>query len=353
MNEGGEKIIISEKGRLGLFRLNRPKALNALDGDMLEALRDGLARMGAERRIYAVVTEAAGGRAFCAGADVRHLREVGMKDPRAACDFFRLEYGYNWRLACFAKPHVALMNGIVMGGGAGISVHGTHRVAGENFSFAMPETLIGLFPDVGATRFLSHLPNSVGLYLGLTGRSISRDDAFRLGLVTHLIDSEHFPAIREALAEGEPVDALLDDLHEEPGKGELGARHGWIEAMFSPARLEEIFRLGRKLEDDSDGWTGEVVAELEKRSPTSLALTLALWKKGRALNLRSALELEFAAACNLMEGGEFFEGVRAQLVDKDKKPQWSPASISELDGELIAALLEPRHGRLGLEEAQI
>jgi enoyl-CoA hydratase len=312
-----------------------------------------LVRWEKERHIYAVVTEGEGDKAFCAGADVRALREAGLESPQAACDFFRLEYGYNWRLARFSKPHVALMDGIVMGGGAGVSLHGTHRVAGENFSLAMPETLIGIFPDVGATHFLSHLPNSVGLYLGMTGRSIGRDDAFRLWLVTHLVDSSHFPAIKAALAEGEPVDALLDDLHEAPGRGELASRHGWIEAMFSPVRLEEILRLGRKLEEDSEGWTGIVAEELERRSPTSLALTLALWKKGRSMNLRAALELEYIAACNLMHEKDFYEGVRALLVDRDKKPQWSPGSIAELDGERIKDLLEPKHGELKLESQPV
>ena len=345
-----EALHIEKRNRLGLATLNRPKKLNALDADMLETLSAALQGWQSDPQIYGVVLEAEGQRAFCAGADVRQISLSGQEDLAAARAFFQKEYGYNWQLNNFTKPHIALMDGLVLGGGVGISLYGTHRVAGENYAFGMPETAIGLVPDVGASWFLGHLPNSVGLYLSLTGRMINRADAHKLGLVTHCIEARHFSQIKDAISEGEPVDVLLDGLHEDPGKGELASRHGWIEAIFSASSLEEILQRAKGLAEQSKGWSLEVHDELLQKSPTSLVLAHALWKKGRHSSLRRALFAEYNVVANLLAGKDFHEGVRAMLVDKDKKPVWQPATVAELSKAELEKLLEYAGTPLQLEE---
>ena len=338
------KFIYGRKqGRLGLLELNRPDALHALSKEMIVFMSETLEKWRKDPEIYGVILEACGERAFCAGADVKAISLEGQKNPEQARQFFQAEYGYNWQLHKFTKPHIALINGLVLGGGVGISLYGTHRVAGENYRFGMPETAIGLVPDVGASWFLGHLPGSVGLYLALTGRMIGRADAFALGLVTHCIEAEHFSQIKPDISLGGPVDSLLDELHTDPGKGELVQHQGWIEAIFSASSIEEILSRAQGLADESEGWSQKVYDELMQKSPTSLVLTQALWKRGRRSSLRKALEREYEVVSHLLEGGDFYEGVRAMLIDKDKTPHWNPQSVAELSN----ALYEELSGHVG------
>jgi len=335
---------------LGLLTLNRPKVLNALNEKMIMALSTALRNWQRDPQIYGVVLEARGERAFCAGADVKQVSVIGQKDLSAAQAFFEKEYRYNWQLHNFTKPHIALMNGLVLGGGVGISLYGTHRVAAKDYAFGMPETAIGLIPDVGASWFLGHLPNSMGLFLALSGRSINRADAYALGLVTHCIDAEHFSHIKQAISEGEPVDVLLDALHEDPGKGELRSRHGWIEAIFSASTLEEIMHRAKALRDESEGWSQKVHDELAQKSPTSLHLTQALWKKGRHSSLRRALRREYNVVANLLAGPDFHEGVRAMLIDKDKRPAWQSPKLSDISKAELETFFVNEGGELQLEK---
>ncbi len=193
---GDQQLLVAKNNRTGRLTLNRPEALNALSYGMFEGLSAALADWQKDPQIYAVLLEAVGERFFCAGGDIREVHERAQKDPEEAARFLKREYRYNWQLDNFTKPHIALLNGKVLGGGVGISLYGTHRVAGEQFSLAMPETAIGFIPDVGGSWFLGHLPNSLGLYLALTGRPVARADALALGLVTHTIDSKDYPQIR-------------------------------------------------------------------------------------------------------------------------------------------------------------
>ncbi len=328
-------LLVKTGARAGILKLNRPQALNALSFEMLEQLSRALAKWQQMPEIYGVVLEASGDGYFCAGGDIREIYERGRKEPLLACEYLRREYSYNWQLECFTKPHISLMDARVLGGGVGISLYGTHRVGGSGFSLAMPETAIGFVPDVGGSWFLGHLPYSTGLYLALTGRAIGRADALHFGLLTHTIDSRHFRDIRQAVSEGEPIDSLLDDLQEDPGERELAPLSSWIEAVFSASTIEEIFRRARALEDTTKGWSGEVLEELQKKSPTSLLLAHRLWKKGRNLNLRRALEMEYRVVSNLMHGKEFYEGVRAMIIDKDRQPRWQPESIAAVSKKQI------------------
>ncbi len=346
---GDRQIIIEKNNRLGRMVLNRPEALNALSYEMLEQMSEVLERWQNDPQIYGVILESADDSVFCAGGDVREVRERGRRDPAQACQYLKREYRYNWQLENFTKPHISLINGPVFGGGVGISVYGTHRVAGEGFALAMPETAIGFVPDVGASRFLGHLPYSTGLFLALTGRTIGRADALSLGLVTHTINSEHFPAIREAISAGEPVDSLLDGLQTDPGREELKSLSGWIEAVFSASTLEEIFERAQNLGEKTGGWSLDVLSELRRKSPTSLRLAHEMWKKGRFLSLRRALELEYCVVCNLMEGKDFYEGVRAKLIDKDNKPSWQPDEIKDFSGDEARKMMRNQNASLDLE----
>ena len=344
-------VLVQNNNRAGWLTLNRPKALNALNGEMFSLMSKALERWQQDPRIYGVVLDAVGEKVFCAGGDIRAVYELALGDAQAACDFLAREYRYNWQLEQFTKPHVALLNGMVLGGGAGISLYGPHQVAGEKFSLAMPETSIGFVPDVGGSWFLGHLPHSVGLYLSLTGRAINRADAYKLGLVSHVIDARHFDEIRTAMSEGEPIDAVLDGLHTDPGEGELQGVHSWIETIFSASSLKEIFERAKAVEERSKGWSRALLDELQQKSPTSLHLAHQLWKRGRHSDLQQALENEYSVVCNLVRGKDFKEGVRALLVDKDKNPQWSPKTIDLVTKREVQATLENKWGTLGLVTA--
>ena len=345
---GDKHLLVKKNNRAGLLTLNRPKSLNALSYEMFGQLSEALERWQDDPEIYGVVLDGVGEKVFCAGGDIREVYERGQKDVKLACEFLRREYEYNWQLDRFTKPHISLMNGLTLGGGVGISLYGTHRVAGENFSLAMPETAIGFIPDIGSSWFLGHLPYSMGLYLALTGRSINRSDTYELGLVTHTIDEKHFSTIKQAISEGQPVDTLLDDLQKSPGKGELKKLASWIEAVFSASTLDEIFKRAKALGDQSDGWSLKVLEELREKSPTSLHLALRLWKKGRRSNLRAALQQEYGVVCNLLRQEDFYEGIRAMIVDKDKTPRWNPEAIDDVSKTRIEALFENRWGELDL-----
>jgi enoyl-CoA hydratase len=338
-----DQVIVVKHGRAGLMTLNRPAALNALSSAMFDVMGQALEQWARDPQIYAVVLDAAGERAFCAGGDLRELRAHGLQDLGVARAFLRQEYGYDWQLECYTKPHVALINGLVLGGGVGISLYGTHRVAGEGYAFGMPETAVGFFPDIGASRLFGRMPGAIGLYLALTGRSLGAADAYQLGLVTHCIAAAHFPAIKQALSEGEPVDQVLDALHRDPGKGELNRWRQYIDAIFSASTLPEILARATGFGSATGGWSLAVVEELRRKSPTALHVAHQLWRRGSQLSLRGALELEYRVAANMLEHNDFFEGIRALLVDKDKSPRWQPADIEAVGDRDIEQLFANRH----------
>ncbi len=239
MNEAESGVVTSVEGRAALVRLNRPKALNAVTLEMIVALEALYHRCAKDPQIYGVVMEAEG-KAFSAGGDIRTIRGLIQNDLAEADRYYALEYQHNWSLQCFRKPHVALMNGVAMGGGVGISIFGTHRAAGEAMSFAMPETGIGFFPDIGGSWFLPRMPGMTGMYLGLTGHICNRADAYFAGAVTHCIPAAQFETVRAAMIEAEPIDPILDGLHEHPGESFLEKHREPIDRIFSAPSLEEI-----------------------------------------------------------------------------------------------------------------
>ncbi len=346
-------VVIEQRNALGLISLDRPKALNALDDTMATAIAEALPGYAADPVIYALVIRSANSRAFCAGGDVRKIISAYKEDPDAAKAWFAKEYALDWALECFNKPAAALIDGAVMGSGVGLSAFITHQVAGENYRFAMPETMIGLFPDVGAAHVLARLPHEIGLYLGLTGRSIDRVEAFALGLVTHCVDATHFDEIIDQLSDAWPIDALLDDRHVAPGESELLRHALTISHCFSAPTLKGILeRLSAVTGDEAD-WAQEVRSDLEKRCPTSLAVSLRHIREAKSNDIREVLIRDYRLACRFLAEHDFAEGVRALLIDKDKDPKWQPASIDDLDEATIATYFqEPAGGDLMLQERE-
>ncbi len=266
----------------------------------------------------------------------------GREDRARARRAFKDEYALNWLHECFSKPTISLIDGPVMGSGVGISLFGTHRVAGEKYRFAMPETAIGLFPDVGAAWPLSRMPDNIGMYLGLTGRSIGPADAYALGLLTHCIPAARFEEIKAALADTWPVDTVLDD-HAGRSRARASSRRT---RRTSPTasrrrRVEEIVArlgvVGGKARD----WAEGVIADLDARSPISLKVTHRHIRDARALDLRQTLSVDYRLACRFLDGHDFYEGVRAALIDKDGKPKWQPARLEDVTPAMVEDYFVP------------
>ena len=341
MDEAKNEIVSAIEGRAALVRLNRPKALNAVTLEMIHALEALYHACAKNPHIYGVVMEAEG-KAFSAGGDIRTIRELIQSDLAQADRYYAEEYQHNWSLQCFRKPHVALMNGVTMGGGVGISIFGTHRVAGEAMAFAMPETGIGFFPDIGGSWFLPRMPGMLGMYLGLTGHICRRADAYYAGAVTHCIPAAQFETVKAAMIGGEPVDPILDGLHGHPGESHLEQHREPIDRIFSAPSLEEILR---RLENEQGAWhewARQTLAALAKKSPLSLKVAFEQLRRGKSYKtLKEALIVEYRLATRLIRLPDFPEGIRAVIVDKDQSPKWQPASLSEVSDAYVQSLFEP------------
>jgi len=344
MDQAGNDIVTAIEGRAAIVRLNRPKALNAVTSEMIRALEALYHRFAKDPNIYAIVMEAEG-KAFSAGGDIRTIRDWILNDLPQADRFYAEEYQHNWSLQCLRKRHVALMNGIAMGGGVGISLFGTHRIAGENMAFAMPETGIGFFPDIGGGWFLPRMPGMAGMYLGLTGRICNRADAYYAGAVTHCIPAAQFETVKAAVIEAEPIDEMLDGLHEDPGESYLVKHREPIDRIFSAASLEDILR---RLEEEKGAWQDfaqETLAALSKKSPLALRVTFEQLRRGKSYKtLKEALIVEYRLATRFIRLPDFSEGIRAVIVDKDQSPKWQPASLDAVSDALVQSLFEPLPG---------
>lgn len=337
----GEDIRIGVEGSLAVITLDRPKALNALTAAMRAKIAEALPRFSRDPNVYAVVIQSASPKAFCAGSDVREIISLARRDLAAGRKAFRDEYALDWHCECFSKPTISLIDGAVMGGGVGISLYGTHRVAGEGYKFAMPETAIGLFPDVGVCHAFARMPGHAGTYLALTGRAIGRADAYALGLVTHCISAKHFEAIKADLSGAWPVDPVLDSRHEAPGAGEIEQLKPVIAACFGASSVEEIMGLLGKVEGRAKDWADGVLADLRRRSPLSLKITLKHIREAKSQDLRGTLAIDYRLGCRCLEAHDFYEGTRAVLIDKDGNPAWKPARIEDVTADMVAAYFAP------------
>jgi enoyl-CoA hydratase len=350
-----EEILFGRRGALATILINRPQALNALSLDNYRQLAPALAAWAADPSVLAVAIRGAGGRAFCAGGDVLALYQAGRgspRDPEFAATFFREEYELVRRIHHYPKPYVAIIDGITMGGGAGISVNGAFRVATEATLFAMPETGIGLFPDVGATRFLNLCPGRIGRYLGLSGARLKAADALYCGFATHFVPQQQIEALLAALASiaGAPGDAaaavvaLIDRFAAAPGPAPLAALRPAIDRTFAGDTLAAI--LAALMQEEQDGgafaaWAAATRAILSTKSPTSLAITLRQLTQGRGFDIEAALALEYRLTWHVMTAHDFYEGVRAMLIDRDRAPRWRPASLSAVDTDRVAEYFAP------------
>jgi enoyl-CoA hydratase len=337
--EGG--IAAAIEGAAGVITLDRPRALNALTAAMRATISEAFAAWSRDPQVYAAVIHSSSDRAFCAGGDVREMVACGRRDLGAARRLLGAEYALNWQLDCFTKPAIALIDGAVMGSGVGISLYGTHRVAGERYRFAMPETGIGLFPDDGVSWAFARLPDEIGMYLALTGRGLGRADAFRLGLVTHCLPAHRFAEVRAAIAEADPVDPVLDALHADPGAGELERVRPAIARCFGADSIEEIVARLQAERGEHRGWADEALADLRRCSPTSLVVTHRHVRATRHLDLRATLAQDYRLACRFMEGHDFYEGVRAALIDRDHAPIWQPGRLAEVSDAAVDAYFAP------------
>jgi enoyl-CoA hydratase/carnithine racemase len=329
-----ETVVTSRDGRVGRILLNRPRALNALDLPMIRACAAILETWRNDPHIHAVVIEGAGDRAFCAGGDIRALRDWQVSGDRASVDeFFSEEYALNMTIATYPKPYIALIDGICMGGGIGMSVHAPYRVATEHAGFGMPETAIGFFPDIGATFLLPRLPGEIGIYLGLTGLRLTGADAVHAGLATHFTPRSRLTDLSAALARDGV--AALATFNETLPAFSLVSHRTAIDHCFSAGTVSGI---AGRLDDEGAEWAQAALKAMRHVSPSALHWTLLALRRGRDLTLRQALDAEFALTRTTMAHPDFAEGVRAMVVDKDRKPAWQPARIEDVDPARVEAL---------------
>lgn len=349
MDESVE-VLCEKQGEAGLITLNRPKALNALNLTMVREMRRVLDAWAQDPAVTRIVVQGAGEKAFCAGGDIRQLTEdlrAGRRDEALA--FWREEYQLNIAIKRYPKPYVSLIDGIVMGGGVGVSLHGRYRVAGDRYLFAMPEVGIGFFPDVGATYALPRLPGETGMYLALTGDRVKRADAMMLGLTTHAVPSGNIEGLRAALIAGDPVEVALSRVATNPDPAPLEAEREVINACFSAGSVIQILaRLDQAAEKGSD-FAAKTAAGMRAKSPTSMSLAFEQVRRGKAMEFEEAMKTEFRIVSRIGEGHDFYEGVRAVLIDKDNQPQWQPASLDKVD----RAVIEHHFASLGDRELEV
>jgi enoyl-CoA hydratase len=335
------EILCERRGAAGVITLNRPKALNALTLGMVRAIAAALDAWERDDAVKHIVITGAGEKAFCAGGDIRLLHDLGKAGRIEECrQFWREEYVLNCRIKACPKPYIAVIDGIVMGGGVGVSLHGSHRVAGPRYLFAMPEVGIGFFPDVGATHALPRLPGAAGPWLAMTGDRIGQADAVALGLATHAIASGDIPALLEALAAGDGPDAALARLKADPGPAPHAAHRALIDHAFGAADAETVLARLRAAAP-ADPFAARLAGALAGKSPTSVKLALAQMKLGANLSFTEAMRLEYRIVSRIARGEDFYEGVRAVILDKDNAPRWRPAALPEVSEAMIAAHLAP------------
>ncbi|QFR32287.1 enoyl-CoA hydratase/isomerase family protein [Ancylobacter sp. TS-1] len=337
-------IRFEERGALGIVTLDRPRALNALDHAMVLAMREALDGWLDNPRIAQVVLRSAHERAFCVGGDVRAMAALGRAGRKEeARQYWRDEYALDHLISRYPKPFVSLVDGLCFGGGFGLTGHSRYRVAGEGLGFAMPEVAIGLFPDVGGTFVLPRLPGWSGTWLAMTGARIGMSDAVALGLYTHHVPVARWPGLLAALAGGEPADAALARLAMRPPAPALQSLYPDIDRIFAGGSVDAIVIALEKV-GASEGPAAEFARgqldTIRRASPTSVHIAFQQMQRGLGADLAGCLGLEFRLVTRLLDQNDFYEGVRALLVDKDQKPAWRPARLEDVDPVAIAALFD-------------
>jgi enoyl-CoA hydratase len=340
---GEPEVLIGQRGCAGIITLNRPKQLNALSHAMVTLIYPQLLAWKEDPSITRIIIRGSGEKAFCAGGDIRVLYDMGKAGQfDQAMPFWREEYALNHLLKFYPKPVVALLNGIVMGGGVGLSIHGSHRVGTERLKFAMPEVSIGFFPDVGASYFLPRLKHSVGAYLATTGAMIGLGDAMDLGLTTHAVESGRIADVTEALTSIDPVDATLARfaMRELP-TAPLSEHYAMIADVFQEQSISAIITLLGQMALGGSLFAATTLDAMHQKSPTSMAIALRQVNMGASMNFVEAMQMEYRIVSRIIRGHDFYEGVRAVIVDKDNLPSWKPSLINDVSEDIIAAHFLP------------
>ncbi len=328
-----QDVLSMENGALGIITLNRPKALNALTLEMIAHMHLSLNEWEQNKEIQAVLLHSSEKKSYCAGGDIRWLYQSGKKEDQQQLQFFRDEYRLNYRIAHYGKPVIALMSGLTMGGGIGISLHAALPVASDCTMFAMPETSIGFFPDIGASYFLSRCAGGMGMYLALTGNRFNAYDAQYLGLLTYVVEQQSLDSLKQDLvslsmdnANQSTLEACIASYAKPASKPcDLEQNLEKINEYFSMDSLEEVFE---KLAVSDNSWAQNILNILKSKSPLSLKITFEQMQKAKNLSLGQCLEMDYLLAQHFMKSEDFYEGVRAMVIDKDKNPQWHPFRIS-------------------------
>ena len=328
-----DEVIVQRRGAAGVIVLNRPKALNSLTLAMVRKTAAALEEWRGDGTITRIVIRGAGERAFCAGGDIRRLYDLGrVGNHDSQLTFWREEYLLVWCIKTYPKPIVALVDGIVMGGGAGLAINAAHVVAGDRFLFAMPEVGIGFFPDVGAAWFLPRLPRRTGFYFALTGLRANAGDALAVGLARTFAASATFEPLARALEDEEPVDATVARFAAPPPPSALMSKSESVEACFSLSTREAILEALRKAQSEGLGFAAPARGAIVEKSPTSQEIALKQMTLGAALDFGQALRTDYRIVSRICRGHDFYEGVRAVIVDRDNRPRWSlPPSAAEID----------------------
>ncbi|CAN5748155.1 enoyl-CoA hydratase/isomerase family protein [soil metagenome] len=333
-------VLTPRDGKVARIRLNRPKAIHALTTAMCATILNALEEWRTDLDIEAVLIDHAEGRGFCAGGDIRMLAESGAKDGADARAFFHTEYRMNHRLFTYAKPVVAFMDGITMGGGVGISQPAKYRVATENTRLAMPETGIGLFPDVGGGWYLSRLPGRIGPYLALTGHRLDGAECLALGLASHYLPGDRLDdAKARIMAEPQQIAEILDDLSVPAPDARILAHRDVIDRLFASDVLEDIFAA---LEADPGAWAQQQLARLRTKSPQTMKVSLRLLHEGATMpTFEDEMRQEYAVGAHVVQRHDFLEGVRAVIVDKDNAPRWDPPTPEGVTDHVIDQIFAP------------
>ncbi|WP_417487242.1 enoyl-CoA hydratase/isomerase family protein [Maricaulis sp.] len=346
------EIIARKIGQVGRITLNRPKALNALTHGMCLSMIEALQAWRDDDAVQAIVVDGAGEKGFCAGGDILQLHNSGKAGDDKAWLFWRDEYQLNTLIHHYPKPYVALIDGITMGGGVGVSVHGSHRVAGDRTMLAMPETGIGFHPDVGGAYFLPRLSGEIGTWMGLTGARLKAPDCVAAGLATHYCPSGQYDTLIEALESADltgedSLEVLLEEFSGDPGDSDLSVTGGLIDAAFAGDSVDDILA---RIEAAGDPWSAKQAKILGTKSPTALKLTLACLRKGAELSFEDVMRQDLRVSSWCLTGTDFYEGVRAVIIDKDHAPKWAPAA-DDAAIEKAFAPLDAAHEMSFLDEA--
>ncbi|MDV6333124.1 enoyl-CoA hydratase/isomerase family protein [Asticcacaulis sp. 201] len=336
-------VLIRVEDGVGRITLNRPEALHALNTDMCQRMYDALMAWADDDTVHLLMIDhREGTRGFCAGGDIRMVARSGRADGRDGEQFFNVEYRLNTRIKRFPKPYVAILDGVTMGGGVGISIHGSHRIATENTLFAMPETGIGLFPDVGGGWFLPRLSGQIGTWLALTGARLKGRDVLAAGIATHYMPSAAVETLKSRLCAArthDDIDAILADYAEPAGHPSYAEHLATINQCFAKPTVTDIC-LALKMADED--WATAQADILKTRSPLSMAVALEQLRRGEAMSsFEDVMRMEYRIACHIIRGNDFSEGVRAAIEDKDHAPKWSPDTPAGVTPQMVAALFAP------------